>query len=582
MMTLAEALEQWNSDTIKKYVLLLGGGGITRKGDRIAYIESQLLDKKQLTAVWRQLDPVAQRAVSTAFHNGGQFDEDAFVAQYGEMPPRPEDKRRYYSYSNREPILFDLFVVGGHIPADLLPLLTDLILPPDRFQLEGVAEIPETVQRYGFNLNLLQACTELAGRADLLTYLQLVEQGGLKWSPKLNELTAASIRKVMANLIDGDFFPEPDQVTGRYVVRPFALDIFTQEAGLVTRTGKLTGPGRKFSQTQDADIFLQGFEKWVEKGKFDELTRIRELNGLNSRGTRLTPAASRREKVIEALSWCPTHTWIGITDFYRALKIWLFDFEVETTQWSNLYVGPYKDYGYMDSDDYWKIVHGLYINAVIMEYLGTIGAVDVAYVAEDVSFVDTEVDYMDESYSLHDGLLYFRINNWGAFLLGQADEYVPAAPRKRDLFTIDEERVVHLLEELRPNEQLQLEAIAELASPKRYRLDGEKLLTAVESGLSLDQLINFLQANQRGELPAAVADWLDQLTHNIGRFREGETAVIIHLDKAELTAVIEQDKALSKLCQPLRETAVLVLSKDLNKFRQRLKALGYLLNPGKS
>ena len=578
MMTLAEALEQWNSDTIKKYVLLLGGGsGITRKAERIAYVERQLLDKKQLTAVWKQLDPVTQRAVSTAFHNGGLFDKDAFVAQYGEMPPRPEGKRRYYSYSNREPILFDLFVVGGHIPTDLLPLLTDLVLPPDRFQLEGVTELPETVERYSYTLSLIQAHTELAGRADLLTYLQLVERGDLKWSAKLNELTAASIRKVMASLIDGDFYPEPDQVTGRYVVRPFALDIFTQESGLVTRTGKLTGAGRKFLQTQDAELFLQAFEKWVEKGKFDELSRIRELNGLNSRGTRLTPAASRREKVIEALSWCPTHTWIGIADFYRALKIWLFDFEVETTQWSNLYVGPYKDYGYMNSDDYWKIVHGLYINAVIMEYLGTIGAVDLAYVAEDISFVNTKVDYMDGSYSLHDGLLYFRINNWGAFLLGQADEYVPAAPRQRDLFTIDAERVVHLLEELRPNEQLQLEAIAELASPKRYRLDGEKLLTAVESGLSFDQLTSFLQANQRGALPAMVTDWLSQLADNIGRFREGETAVLIHLEKVELMGVIEQDKALSKLCQPLAKTAVLVPTKNLNRFRQRLKALGYLL-----
>jgi hypothetical protein len=42
-------------------------------------------------------------------------------------------------------------------------------------------------------------------------------------------------------------------------------------------------------------------------------------------------------------------------------------------------------------------------------------------------------------------------------------------------------------------------------------------------------------------------------------------------------SLIEQDKGLSKLCQPLPETAVLVPTKNLNKFRQRLKGLGYLL-----
>jgi hypothetical protein len=59
-------------------------------------------------------------------------------------------------------------------------------------------------------------------------------------------------------------------------------------------------------------------------------------------------------------------------------------------------------------------------------------------------------------------------------------------------------------------------------------------------------------------------------------FREGETAVLVQLAKPELIAVLEEDKTLSRLCQPLTETAVLVLTKNLNKFRQRLKALGYL------
>lgn len=576
MMTLVEALNQWTSDTIKSYVALLGGSSsITRKADRINYVTRQLLDKKQLTAVWQKLDPIAQRAVSTAFHNGGPFDQAAFVAQYGEMPPRPKGDRHFYSYY-RNPILFDLFIIDGHIPTDLMPLLADLVLPPDRFQLEGLAELPQTIRLYRDDLDITQADTELVGRTDLLTYLQLVDQGVLKWSAKKNELTAASVRKVMANLMDGDFHPEPDQVSGRYVIRPFALDVFTQEGGLVTRTGKLTRAGRQFMQTQDPHVFLEAFEKWTDKGKFDELSRITALNGQNARGTRLTSPASRRENVIEALSWCPTHTWISIADFYRAIKIWHLDFEVETTQWSNLYAGPYKEYGQMSGGSYWRIVHGLYINAIIMEYLGTIGAVDVAYVSDEYSLIDTDGHYQEEAFSLHEGLFYFRINNWGAFLLGQADEYVPAAPRKQDLFTIDDERVVTLLAELRPNELLQLEAVAEPLPQGGYQLDTEKLLTAVESGLAFTQLTDFLQANHRGDLPPTVSDWLARLEGNIGLFREGETAVFIHLDKPALKELVEQDKTLSRLCQPLSETAVLVLTKNLNKFRQRLKALGYL------
>jgi hypothetical protein len=123
----------------------------------------------------------------------------------------------------------------------------------------------------------------------------MVEQKQVKFGAKNNRLTAASVRKVMSNLMDGDFRDEPESVTGRTTIRPFGLDVFAQESGLMTRTGKLTRAGRAYLQTQDPNILLTAFEKWSENGKFDELHRIKKLGGLKSRRTRLTPPASRRE-----------------------------------------------------------------------------------------------------------------------------------------------------------------------------------------------------------------------------------------------------------------------------------------------
>ena len=411
MMTMAQALEEWTSDTLKKYLDLFSGiKKPTRKADRIEVICQQFFDKKSLQNIWQELDSVTQRAISSAYHNDGLFDASAFVVQYGQLPPRPQ-KEGWYSSYYKEPTLFDLFVINGAIPTDLRPFLAEFVYPVERFQLEGVNHLPATVTRWHHRCDLIQAETELVGRTDLLTYLQLVEQGALKWSAKNKDLTAASVRKLYGSLMAGDFHPEPEKITGRYVIRPFGLDTFAQGAGLVTSTGKLTSAGRTYLQTQDPDLFLDAFEKWVEKGKFDELTRITHLNGLTARGTRLTPPASRREKVLEALSWCPTGEWIHFQDFYRAILIWQFDFAVEKTDWSNLYAGYYKEYGYMDANDYWLIVKRLYINVIIMEYLATIGAVDIAYASEDISFIETSMDYVDEAFSLHDGLLYFRINN---------------------------------------------------------------------------------------------------------------------------------------------------------------------------
>lgn len=576
MMMMSQALHQWTSETLKRYFDLLGGKRLTGKSDRVDYICRQMLDKETLSGIWQQLDSVAQRAVSSAYHNEGLFDTQAFIAQYGALPPRPQLRQPYYDY-RRTPILFDLFVVDEQIPADLMPLLADLALPPERFQLVGVETLPLTVTQRLANYGVQQAETELVGRADLLTFLQLVDQGALNWGSINRQLTAGSVRKVYTKLLAGDFHPEPEKMTGRYVIRPFGLDIFAQGAKLVTYGGKLSPAGRKYLQTQDPTLFLEAFETWAEQSVFDELTRIAQLKGVNARATSLTPPASRREKIIEALSWCPTHTWIALQDFYRAIKIWHFDFEVEATQWKNLYAGPYKDHGYMSGEDYWLIVHGLYIKAVIMEYLATIGAVDIAYVSEDISMVDHAGHYIDSTLSLHDGLIYFRINNWGAFLLGQADEYVPTLLPQRDLFVIDEGLQLHVLTDLLPNEQLQLEVVAEPVGDKAYRLSTEKLLTAVESGQEFDHLAGFLTKNHRGMPPRTVIDWLAQLKRNIGVFTEGTTAVMIRLKQPGLLAMIEQDTVLSRLCRPLDNATVLVFSSNLNKLRKRLKELGYLL-----
>ena len=568
-------LYEWRSDDLKRYVVLLGGGSsITHKGKRITFICQKMLDKVSLNRIWKDLGDSSKRAISTAYHNEGEFDSAAFIAQYGALPSRPQRKNRW-SYHN-EPILFDLFVINGQIPEDLRPLLANLVLPLERFKLEGLKDVPLTIEHGGYEYGVIPVETELIGRADLLTYLQMVEQKQVKFGTKNNRLTAAGVRKVFGNLMTGDFREESESVTGRTTIRPFGLDVFTQESGLMTRTGKLTKMGRDYLQGQEPELMLTAFEKWSESGKFDELSRLKNLGGLKSRGTRLTPAATRREKVIEALSWCPTDSWIAINDFYRAVLIWNFDFETEKTEYSHLYMGS-RYYDELHGSNYWKIVNGLFINAVIWEYLGTVGAVDIAF-AEDQEFTFVGSEYSGEPVSLYDGLLYFRINSWGAFLLGQSDAYNPARPKQKELFTIDVAKRLHLLGELLPNERLQLEAMATPIDEKSYQLDELKLLTAVESGQSLEQLTAFLEANHQGKMLKTVSSWLKRLHKNLGAFKEIETAVLIQLTQPSLLKLAREDKALAKLCQKVDAKTILVSSSKLNRFRKRLKELGYLLS----
>jgi hypothetical protein len=575
-MKLRDLLMFKNSDELLELVRLLGGGSaIRRKAERVDYIEKRMLDPDSLYGIWHELDAISRRAVSAAYHRGGEFSPQAFVAQYGQLPERFDGERTWFY---RAPILLDLFVIGDQIPDDMMPLLEKLVLPLEPFRLEGIADVPSAVKLDDQTRSVTIVETETNGRSDLLTYLQLLDRNKLKFGTQTRRLTDTSLRTVLANLVSGDYRDPPQKATSRTTIRPTGLEVFTQESGLVSRYGALTKSGRDYLRTQDPELLLVAFETWTDAGEFDELRRITSLKGLNSKNTRLTPPASRRDKVIEALSWCPAGRWIDIGSFYRALLIWDLDFEVEENPYSNLTVGAGYYAESLRGGDYWLIAHGLYVNVVIWEYLATIGAVDIAFLTEEyVELLDDYYMDFDEPFSLYDGLLYFRINPWGAYLLGLADEYVPSEPVDNDLFTIDRNRKLTFFKSPAPNVRLQMELIANPVDDLHYQLDQVKLLDAVEDGRNIDHITEFLRENHSGELPAEISAWLSTLKQNLGAFSHKGDAVLVRVKPAEVMRIVEGDDVLAKVSQPLDNNTLLVLSGNLSRFKNRLKTLGYLL-----
>ena len=87
-MKLRPALYSFIVEDLKQLVRLCGGPGpdSTRKEQLVEYIAGRLTHPIALAEIWRRLDPLSQKAVATAYHAGGEFSPEAFVAQYGELP----------------------------------------------------------------------------------------------------------------------------------------------------------------------------------------------------------------------------------------------------------------------------------------------------------------------------------------------------------------------------------------------------------------------------------------------------------------------------------------------------------------
>ncbi len=585
-MTLEETLYDYTNDTLKTLIRLAGDSPPARKDDLVAHLVALLTTPASLRELWEQMDDLSQKAVASAYHNDGLFHAAAFAAQYGSVPERP--RKHKWSWASREPILMDLLIHDGEIPSDLMPLLADRVAPPDPFQITGQADAPRTVTVRGEELPLTRLDTEKTGLSDLLAYLHLASQGEIRLTKAGRRITAGSARKVLPNLTEGDFFALPDQPRAADTLRPFALDVFTREGGLVSSrrtSATLTQKGHALWQTRDPELLLAAFERWTHEGGFDELSRITAISGQEASKTRLTPPARRREQIAEALSWCPAGVWISVEEFLRALLIWHFDFDVEQTDYSHLKLGASSGYDHgWSGRDYWRIVNGLYVQTVLWEYLGTIGALDLLYVPAEEMVLDVETyyGYHGEVFSPYDGLVSFRINDLGAYLLGQAPDYAPLRPSREVLFSVEEDRTLTLHEPdaLTPHLRMQLDLVAEpLEEDGRYRLTSQRLLAALEAGRDGEELAAFLTRYHDGPLPAAVTEWLERLQENSRLFRRGRQALFIKVKRKELVDQVLDDPVLGRFTHKMDAKTLVIPASREARFRSRLRELEYVLLP---
>ena len=587
-MSLREYFEQnFTSDSLKELLDVAKVRGIsTRKGERAEMLAAILQSPMEVKRLWGDMDELSRKAVAAAFHNDGFFDTSAFVAQYGKMPERPV---KYGWYG--QPIIMDLFFRHPRawysyvrdrtqLHAEVMPLLARLVPPPDRFELTGLEETPHAVKLDAGTYELDTIETETAGRHDLLLFLTLFQQGEIRLAVGGPKLTPKGVELLSRGLLDSR--STVGQVHPYDEIRAQGLTVFAVDADLADRYRGLTDLGQAYLATENPDILFDAFVQWSEEGTFDELSRISAIKGVRSKGLKLTPPAERRERIVEALSWCPTGVWISVFEFYRALKVWHLDFDLEVGGLERLYVGhQYRGRGYYepwaDREAMWMLTNGLYVNAVLWEYLATIGALDLA-TSDDPDFFPAATYYgaEDRPVSGYDGLAYFRITPLGAYLFGQASEYTPTHAVDAALFRVDAQGGITLLNPAALTEahRIQLEQMAE-PTASGYRLSTQKLLTILEDAKDLSLVRAFLEQRNDGPLPAEVIDLLDEVQKDSRACKVNSRMLTINVRSAELVQEILADPVAGKIVRHLEGRTLLIPENRENALRDALREMGY-------
>ncbi|MCU0492093.1 MAG: helicase-associated domain-containing protein [Chloroflexaceae bacterium] len=598
-------------DELKWIAELFPGAKPGRKGELVQFVANHLSSQAELQRLFGQLNNTEQQIVAEVIYGlGGRYDQDMIEAKYGKKGT-PRTARGYdgssiygsFGRKKAEATPFDVlfcynYNLGIFIPQDVMGLLSTFVPPPPESRVKGHDEVPAvTPSKRKRNktpeLHVFQG--ERAIFHDLAATLALVSQGKIAVSAATQLPTQASLRTLTERLLLPDYFGN-DYARADEAMRPLALVLLVQAAKWAS-----PGTGTKLNLTRSGQKLLSGsigasdirdaWERWLKSDLLDELSRVRGIKGQGAKGTRLTKASERRQKLAAMLHDAPVGQWAKFNSFLRHLRATRQLPAVERGDYSNLYIGYSRDSGWLGYSGikYWDVVTGSILRVLLTEFAASLGMVDIAYTAPEESPHDFgEVYGLDDDYiSRYDGLWAFRITELGAYVLGLREHYKAPEPEVEQ-----GEPLLHILPNLdlvvtdparlAPNERAVLERIGTVQHENVYRLSREQLLEASQHGLSLEQARAFL-SNKSGlpaaEFPQTVTVFLADTEKRLNALREGGRMLLFEGDDPYLLTELANNSALRGLVRlgALEgRTVLLVPEEQETAARRALKKLGYV------
>jgi hypothetical protein len=601
-LTVRQTIWQLNLDEIKPLLALTGSRPRPgRKGELIDQLASFLETPSEVRALYDGLDDLARKAVQEAAHDQeGVFHPPRFAARHGRSPDFGGPGRwRNEQQPTRLRLFFPRDLV---LPTDLRATLLTFVPKPSPLSVAGEDVLPARVHPPHADLGdyfgkpdqeeveLRVRETARAALLDVKAVLRLVDAGEVKVGEKTRRPSQASLKAVAAVLSEGDFYTEDDDTDYSYdpgsdlTIRAFAWPMLLQAAGLTGTTGtklQLTPAGRKATTRPPHEVIRQAWSKWQKTPLLDEFSRIDAIKGQQSTGS-LTAVAPRRQAVVAGLEKCPAGKWIRIEEFFRLLKA-EHHFAVARNDWK-LYISDpqYGSLGY-DSRFAWEGLQGRFAMAFLFEYAATLGLLDVAY----LSPVGARNDFGDRwgtddlsCLSRYDGLMYFRINPLGAWCLGLVSSYEPpAADVEKVLKVLPNLDVVAADRQPSAADVLFLERFAERTSEAVWHLSRDRILVAVEQGLAVGELKEFLTSRVAGTLPQTAAVFLDDLEAKAGLLEDLGAARLVACKDAVVARTLASDRRLRDLCQLAGERCLVFKASDEAAVRRALRELGHVLPP---
>jgi hypothetical protein len=414
--------------------------------------------------------------------------------------------------------------------------------------------------------------------------LELCAAGEVKCSATTGRPSAATIRTIDAYLAHGDFYADEP-------IAAFAWPLLVQAGGLAKLDGtrlQLTPKGRAALGRPPAETIRHLWQRWLTHAMIDEFSRIEQIKGQRIANV-LTAAKPRRQMVATALATCLSGEWLDVDTLFTAMRRGNMSPIIVRTDralWKLYLEDPqYGSLGYDGFHD-WELLEGRYTLAVVFEYAGPLGLIDLDYLqpggARDDFRDNWGGDDLD-ALSRYDGLQAIRLTALGSYVLGLTNTYQPT---NSGLAEAQPLKVLPNLDivatgDVAAADRLILSAYAKQTGDRVWTASATSLLTAIDAGRDLAEFTTFLTQRAEHDLPGTLSTLITDIHRRAGQLTDLGHARVIECADPALAALIRHDRGLRTLCHPIGDRHLAVPPDHELTFRKALLKLGYVI-PGRS
>lgn len=500
--------DQYKSYELKGLLQMMGMRCPAKKDDCVNLLVDHVFGK-DLKKTWGLLSPLEKLAMAEAIYNTqGIIDFDQVKAKYGKTLVWGE--QNLTGYREETPKIRLFFYKQACLPIELIERLKLFVLKPPQNTVNYLEGGPSR-----YNLNMTGQNTGEGGALvfydasktvlqELLAVLTVIKNKRLSdisgWAftsstnKNIYEITESVTTALVLTTsaltracVTPDYYAPVEGVPSKNI-KGFAWFVLLKCARLIDDKRNIltltsAGDDLQRRETIHADTIKKIFESFLGSCAFDEVLRIDTLERGNDASyysygyqpkTEFTDPAERRALIGKALKSCAYGQWMSVSEFLRVMRIQYPPYMV-VKHLRTLRLGD-KKINSANLQESWPVLEGTTIKCFLMEFLATLGIIEINYLQ------DKPVDGV----SSYDGLYEFSITALGAYCLGITQEVTQISKSSKKRFKTDDALNITTIvqagrgDHVSARDILMMNTCADRVGPHTWKLGIPKLLGAVE------------------------------------------------------------------------------------------------------